>query len=217
MTGLRSFVLACGLVWPLAAAAQAPQRVTLENFVRAETERYFAVYAGQGALGRFVHGRQVVPLDQQDVVRMNRDTLYSMVMLDLDAGPATITLPDPAGRFMSLMPVDQDHFVPEVLYAPAQRTFTRQGVGTRYMVAVVRTFVNPDSAADIAAAHALQDAIRLEQGAAGQWEGQAWDQASLTALRAALEALIPFGSFARAFGARGQVDPVAHLVGTATG
>lgn len=213
-TGLA---LAAALLLPVAAAAQAPQRVTLDTFARAETDRYFATYAGQGALGRFVHVREVVPLDRQDVVRMNRDTLYSAAILDLDAGPVTITLPEPNGRFMSLLPIDQDHFMPGVFYAPTRQTFTREGMGTRYMAVLVRTFVNPDSAADMAAAHALQDAMRIEQAGTGRWEAPAWDQASLTALRTALEALAPFGSFTRSFGARGQVDPVAHLVGTAAG
>lgn len=217
MRPVRTLVAGLVLLSPALATAQAPQRATLENFTRAETDRYFATYVGQGALGRFLHVREVTALDRQDVVRMNRDTLYSAAILDLDAGPATIVLPEPNGRFVSLLAIDQDHFVPGVFYAPTRQTFTRQGVGTRYMAVLIRTFVNPNDAADIAAAHALQDAMRIEQAGPGRWEGPAWDQASLTGLRTALEALAPYGAFTRSFGARGQVDPVAHLVGTAAG
>ena len=46
-------------------------------------------------MGKFLHRRDVMPVDNQVVVRPNRDTLYSSAVFDLDAGPVTITLPDP--------------------------------------------------------------------------------------------------------------------------
>jgi hypothetical protein len=66
--------------------------VTVENFIRAETDFYFATYVAQDALGRFFHLRDVTPLHKQDVVRMNRDTLYSFTILELDAGPITVEI-----------------------------------------------------------------------------------------------------------------------------
>jgi hypothetical protein len=109
---LLLFCLTLSLPW--AVQAQAPQRVTVDNFARAETDHYFATYVAQGALGRFFHLRDVTPLDQQGVVRMNRDTLYSFAIIDLDAGPVTVELPDTRGRFMSLLLIDQDHYNPAV-------------------------------------------------------------------------------------------------------
>ena len=47
---------------------------------------------------------------------MNRDTLYSAAVFDLDAGPVTITLPDAGKRFMSMQVIDEDHYVPAVVY-----------------------------------------------------------------------------------------------------
>src|SRR5918993_890978 len=49
--------------------------VTVANFARAETHMYFANSVRQGALGRIVHLRTPTPIDKQDVIRMNRDTL----------------------------------------------------------------------------------------------------------------------------------------------
>ena len=49
----------------------------------------------------------------QFVVRANRDVLVSGAVFDLDAGPVTITLPDPGQRFMSMLAVDQDHYNPK--------------------------------------------------------------------------------------------------------
>jgi hypothetical protein len=39
---------------------------------------------------------------------MNRDTLYSSGVFDLDAAPITITLPDAGKRFMSTQVISQD-------------------------------------------------------------------------------------------------------------
>jgi hypothetical protein len=41
-------------------------------------------------------------------VRPNRDTLYSHAVFDLDAGPATCTLPDAEKRFTSMIVIGED-------------------------------------------------------------------------------------------------------------
>ncbi len=50
---------------------------------------------------------------------MNRDTLYSAAVFDLDAGPVTIALPDAGGRFQSMQVINQDHYTPLVTYGGA--------------------------------------------------------------------------------------------------
>src|SRR5690242_7154900 len=69
--------------------------VTVDNFVRAETDLYFWKTVKDGTLGDFHHNRDLTPIDKQTVIRMNRDTLYSAAVFDLNAGVVTITLPDP--------------------------------------------------------------------------------------------------------------------------
>ena len=91
---------------------------------------------------------------------MNRDTLYSAVVIDLDAGPATVTLPDPGNRFMSLQIVDEDQYT-QTFYAPVTMTFTKEKVGTRYMIAGVRTLIDPTDPDDLKKVHALQDALSI--------------------------------------------------------
>ena len=39
---------------------------------------------------------------------MNRDTIYSAAVLDLDGAPVTISLPDAGKRFMSMQVINQD-------------------------------------------------------------------------------------------------------------
>ena len=164
--------------------------VNADNFTRAETDTYFAGFVKEGAFGRFKHNRELIDVDHQTVVRPNRDTLYSLGLFDLDAGPVTITLPDAGGRFMSLMTVDEDHYNPvPTIYEPGAHRFTREQIGTRYVFFIVRTFVDPNDPADLAAVSALQDRIGVEQAGAGSFEAPAWDQASLVQVRNALKAL----------------------------
>jgi hypothetical protein len=67
--------------------------VTADNFIRAESDLYFSNVIKDGGFGKFFHLRTPAPIDHQTVTRLNRDTLYSAIVLDLDAGPTTITPP----------------------------------------------------------------------------------------------------------------------------
>ena len=202
------------------ASSEGPtQAVTADNFVRAETDTYFAVPVQQaGGMARFYHYREPMPIDNQTVVRANRDTLYSTALVDLDAGPVTVTLPDPGERFMSLMAVSQDHYAFTV-YPPGTYTFSRDDVGTRYLMLALRTFVDPDDPADLPAVHALQDAVTLSQpDGTGAFEVPAWDPVSQKTVRDALLVLSStLPDLRGAFGTREQVDPVRHLIGAASG
>lgn len=196
----------------------APITVTPDNFLRAESDLYFAgVGIGEGGFGKFEHHRELADLDHQNVIRLNRDTLYSAVVLDLDAGPATITLPDSGGRFMSMQVLDQDQYVPGVYYDTRPHTLTRESVGTRYALVGVRTLLDPTDPDDLARVHALQDAIRLDQpGGSGSFELPDWDHESQGKVREALLALArTMPDTSKGFGKRGEVDPIQRLIGGA--
>jgi len=96
--------------------------LTVDSFVRAETDFHFSQTVRAGGFGRLVHRRNMVSVDRQGVVRMNRDTLYSEAVFDLDAGPVTITLPDPGKRFMSMLVIDEGHYAVEVALWRCTRT-----------------------------------------------------------------------------------------------
>jgi hypothetical protein len=193
-------------------------RVTPDNFRRAETDMYFGSFVKDGALGKFVHRREPTSIDDQDVVRMNRDTLYSSAVFDLDAGPVTISMPNPGKRFMSLQVWDEDEYCPLVAYGPGRHTLTREKLGTRYAAAAVRILVDPSNAEDVRAVQALQDAIRAEVKAPGKFEVPQWDKQSQDQVRQALSQLgATMPDSRRAFGPKGEVDPVRHLIGAATG
>jgi hypothetical protein len=68
--------------------------VTADNFTRAETDSYFGdIVKNADGVGKFFHRREIEPVDNQIVIRGNRDTVYSAAVFDLDAGPVTVTLP----------------------------------------------------------------------------------------------------------------------------
>jgi hypothetical protein len=84
---------------------------------------YFsAVALNEGGFGKFEHHRELSPIDAQTIIRMNRDTLYSAAVFDLDAGPVTITLPDAGKRFMSLQLISQDEYSPPAAYSAGKHT-----------------------------------------------------------------------------------------------
>jgi hypothetical protein len=191
--------------------------VTIENYNRAQTDVYFAGVVKNGGFGKFRHGRELAPPAQQGIVRPNRDTLYSFAIVDLDAGPVTITLPDAGKRFMGMQVVNQDQFTRATYYAAGTHTLTRAMIGTRYAIAVVRFLVDFSDKGDVQQVHALQDAIEFSQKSPGTFEVPHWDMASLKKVQAALLQLgATVSDTRRMFGAdENQVDPVRHLIGTA--
>lgn len=208
------------LAFPAAAQVQQSVPVTVDNFTRAETDHYLAVNTKEaGGLGKLHHAREPASIDNQTIIRMNRDTLYSFGVFDLAAGPATITLPNAGKRFMSLMIINQDHYVQSVVYDDKPHTLTQKNIGTRYVFAGMRTLVDPNDPKDVADVHKLQDAIKISQpGGPGKLELPNWDEASLKEVREALLVLVKHTpSLAHSFGRKDQVDPIHHLIGTAGG
>ena len=181
--------------------------VTPETFIRAETDRYFAQsQAMTGGVNRFFHFRDVTPVDQQVVVRMNKDTLYSVSLVDT-AGGARITMPEmPDDRYVSVYVCDNDHYVPAVIYDPGTHELPDD---TKYIAVGVRIqLFDPSDRDEISMVNRLQDRITLEAGSADPFTPPPWDQESLDALRNEYES--EFAAVDRYpdgwQGARGSVD-----------
>ena len=210
---------------PVTAAAQADSAagggavpVTVDNFVRAESDLYFAgLLRDSGAIGKFVHRREPASIDNQTVIRLNRDTLYSSALFDLDAGPVD----DHAARCGQAFHVDAGH----------QRRSLRSGSDLR------QGQLHADQGKG---RHALcrgrdPDAGRSGQPgghragprAAGCDQGQPEGYRQLRRCRIGIrssqkkvrDALLVLAStipdFKKAFGTKDEVDPVRHLIGTA--
>jgi hypothetical protein len=199
------------------AAAANPRAVTVDTFVRAESDRVFAGFVPQG-FGKFVHFRELSHVENQLVQRGNRDTLYSFAVLDLEAGPATITLPNAGGRLMSLTVFSQDHYTPGSIYGAGDHVVRKEDVGTRYALAALRTMIDPNDPNDIAAVHALQDGARVRQSNPGRFEIPGWDAEARKKIANALSVLgATLPDWRGAAGLPEEVDPIRHLIVTATG
>jgi hypothetical protein len=213
----RICLAALALMWTASAHPQTAVPVTVENYNRAESDTGLAGVIKTRPLGKLVPERELRSLDNQAVVRPNRDTLYSEGVFDLDAGPVTIMMPDAGNRFMSMQVVDQDNYTPAVYYGGGSRTLTKEGIGTRYALVIMRILVDPNDPKDVEQVHALQDKMKVSQKSPGRFEVPNWDHDSLVKVRKALLVLGEGIDSRNMFGVRGEVDPIKHLIGSAVG
>lgn len=219
MKWLQSLALSIiGIALVVSTPTLAQETVTVDNFVRAETDMTLKRYVDQGAFGKLLHLRQPTPIAKQDVIRMNRDTLYSFGVFDLDASPVTILKPNSEGRFQSMLIINQDHSMQPVEHGAGSFTLTKKKIGTRYVIAGIRTFMNANDPKDIKAANELQDKIAIEQAKVGSFEIPDWDEASLGKVRQAINILASTKTDASGmFGDKSKLNPINHLLGTAYG
>src|SRR5687768_11732706 len=113
--------------------------VNVDNFALAETHRMMHdLQANAGGVNRLVHNREPAAIDNQTVIRMNRDTLYSYAVVDLSAG-ATLTLPEHGERYLSAMVVNENHYINTVFHDAGTYELTPDQFGSRYVVVAIRT------------------------------------------------------------------------------
>lgn len=190
--------------------------VTPDDFIRAESDRYFGHAVSDGALGRFHHDREMTPPEARRVIRQNRDTLYSVAVFDLDAGPAAVTVPEAGTRFVSTQIITEDHYVPAVSYGAGRVDLERNEMGTRYVLVAVRVLVDPNDPDDVAAVHRVQDGITVEQASPGRFEVPDWDPVSQATVRnALLQLATTLPDTTRMFGTPETTEPVRRLIGSA--
>lgn len=213
---MRPLFLTLALCIPTAAFAE---EVNVENFVRAESDTMFRQnMAAFGVdVGEVFHHREPPTPDSQPVIRMNQDTLYTGVILDL-AEPVKISLPEIEGRYQSMQVTNQDHYM-FVEATPGTYDLTEENVGTRFAGVTIRTFANPTDPEDLKKAHEAQDAIKVEGGGQGPFDAPDWDQDALAAGRKALSDFAAALGFeaSKAFGRKDEIEPTAYLIGAAAG
>ncbi len=203
----------------LAFAADAPIHVNVDNFVRAETA--FQMDRALKILGVKIntwgHFRTPTPLDAQPVIRMNRDTLYSAAVIDISKG-ATLTIPETGDRYLSIMVVNEDHYINKVYHDAGTYKLTMKEFHTPYVLLAVRILVNSSDPADIKEVNALQDKLTIKSASAKPYKHPNYDQASYEATyKAVIELSRGVADAKRMFGKKEEVGEVRHLLGTAFG
>ena len=193
-------------------------KVNVDNFARAETDRMFAdLQRDAGGINRFIHSREPAAVEHQAVIRLNRDTLYSFGIVDINGG-ATLTVPEHGDRYLSVMVVNEDHFVNRICHDPGAYELTVDEFDTRYVLVAARVLADPTDPDDLAAAAAIQDGLQIGAASSVPFEMPDYDAASFDTCRTALLTLAAgLDAFDGMFGRRSDVDPVRHLIGTAAG
>jgi len=190
--------------------------VNVSNFARAESDVAIKKIYDAVGFGTWFHLRAPTPIDQQKVIRMNRDTLYSSVVLDLSE-PATVIMPETGGRYQSLHVISQDHYSFAKI-KPGRYELTQEEVGSRYAYLIVRTFFDANDPEDLKTTNALQDALKVEGGGSGPLDIPDWNIEQMMKARDALNTLVKLGvSNVGAFGTKEEVDPIKHLMFAAAG
>ena len=214
--------LACVLTmqsYAFAADDIKPVHVNVDNFVRAETAAAFDrnLKLVGGEVNKLLHNRKPIPLDKQNIIRMNRDTLYSGAIIDISKG-ATLTLPDTGGRYMTVMVINEDHYINKVYSGTGTYNLTMEEFDTPYVLLGIRTLVNASDPADIKKANELQDMIILKSASAEPYTHPNYDQASYKeTFKAIIDLSRGLGDAKRMFGKKEDVGEVRHLLGSAFG
>jgi hypothetical protein len=215
---LQASFIAWIAVFALAPAhAEDPAQVTADNYVRAESDFQMKGYIESfNCFGKFHHSRKPYDVENQVTVRGNRDTLYSFGVFDLRS-PLTVTLPDPEGRYQSLMIVSQDHSI-WGFYGPKTGTLTEENVGTQYALLAVRTFADPNDGEDMKEAFRLQDAVVVEQAGAGKFAVPDWKKDQVEQMRDTINVVAStVTDTSKMFGKKEELDPVYWMLGAALG
>ena len=189
--------------------------VTLDNYRVAESDEAFYNITKLVGMNTFFHfpiGN--FDLDNQTVVRMNRDTYYSGAIIDASEG-ATITIPETNGRYLSVMIVENDHYIPQVFLEPGTHEIK---TSTPFAMVAMRIRSNNNDPDDAAKITAIREGTILNVSGNASHVRPNYDMQQLVALRNELTAEgVKLGSLMGMQGARGTVDPQMHLYGTAIG
>lgn len=192
--------------------------VSTDNFARAETaDQMDRFIAAAGGINTFYHYREPTPIDQQTVIRMNRDTFYSFAVVNISEG-ATLTLPDAGDRYQSAMIVNEDHFINKVFYGAGTYDLNVDEFDTPFVVVAIRTLVDAGNPEDVKAANAVQDKVVISANSETPYSHPDYDQDSFQGVK---EHLLGLGAYVTdagsTFGRAEDVDAVRHLLGTAGG
>ena len=189
--------------------------VTLENYEVAESDLAFYNITKLVGMNTFFHfPTGAFDLDNQTVVRMNRDTYYSGAIIDTTQG-ATVTIPETNGRYLSVMVVQNDHYIDQVFLEPGTHEITSE---TDFAMVAMRIRANQSDPADDEAIAALRAGVILEVGGNASHVRPNYDMEQLVALRDELTVEgTKLGSLMGMQGAHGTIEPMMHLYGTAIG
>jgi len=158
------------LVFTLSALLSAnvlaePTTVTEDNFAQAYTNmRLTAILHKTGGVNKFF--AMPVPSStpaEQFVVRMNRDTPYSVSVVDMSSGIVSITVPA-TEKYVTIQIVDENHETQPMIYGPGRHKITAK---TDHAFVIVRALEG-----------SIRENLAIDAGSTKPFKAQKWDMAS---------------------------------------
>ncbi|WP_019504125.1 DUF1254 domain-containing protein [Pleurocapsa sp. PCC 7319] len=208
-------------------------KLTDENFSTAMAGKYFQQVIDRGGVNQFTHLREVSSVETQNIIRENRDTLYSWGIFDVKDG-LEISLPAAGDIYMSALVIDNDTFIVREedfdktgdigtyqAYSDKPRTIriSHQQAVTDFVYVVLRTQTDATPEGD-KKANGLQDAVNTKQGSTDVWKSRQWDWEAVEQKR---QSYVPYLSEIVAKGSeggyneRGKTDQFEHNFYSAIG
>ena len=159
--------------------------VTLDTYPTDETSRQ--ILKGQSMVGvnNFNHSRELTPTDDQPVVRMNRDTYYSMAVVDVSKGAAIVMPEIPKGKYISVQPVTEDHRIQKMMYGPGSFDLsTHTGTHLYLIVRLDGTFTQAE-------AKEIQDKMIIKANSNNLFQTEPINEESFSKVESELKAKVP--------------------------
>lgn len=193
-------------------------KVSALNYIEAKTSLHFdRVIARSGGINLWAHVRLPTPLDQQRITRMNRDTLYSSVVVDVSKG-AMLSMPEANGKYMSAAIINEHHHINKIFHGAGEHLLKAEDYGTEFVMVTVRILVNANDPKDIAQVNKLQDKLVVTSHSANPYTHPNYELQTFTETGKHLVELAGVMTDAKgAYGAKKNVNTIKHLLATAYG
>ncbi|WP_198419074.1 DUF1254 domain-containing protein [Motilimonas pumila] len=197
----------------LAPASVFAAEVSKDNYVEAETDWYFAGVQAKLGVNTWMHDAPV-SIDNQQVIRSNRDVAYSIAIVDVSKG-ATFTVPE-SGHYQIIHIMDEQHLSHQVVSRGESLTITADDINGEYVHMLARTKIAGDDTAE------RQQQLSIEANSARPYPSKGYAEAEVTALRqklvtefvASKAKILEHMSFVKDIE---QADPTSYLYATAVG
>ncbi|KZZ53404.1 lytic murein transglycosylase, partial [Oleiphilus sp. HI0122] len=187
------------------------------NFTIAETDLYMANHSKEHPVNTFRHSREMSSIDNQFVVRENRDVMYSHAVVDISQG-ATLTNPE-WDVFSVIQVIDENQYTIASIYPGEEKTFTPKDVALgSHLFLNMRTGVRSLDEKGYKEAHAHQDAVMIKSHSSIPYQPKGFETTSLDTMRKALKARMAEADKPEYyFGTSDEVEETQFLIASAVG
>lgn len=187
------------------------------NFTIAETDRYFIDHLKEHKINTFRHSREMSTVENQFVVRENRDVMYSHAVVDISEG-ATLTNPE-WDVFSVIQVIDENQYTIASIYPGESVTFTPDDVALgNHIFLNMRTGVRSLDDDGFKEAYKHQDSVVIDANSSKSYQAKGFDNKSLDETRTRLKARMAEADKPEFyFGTQDEIEPTQFLIASAVG